>query len=49
MRPAVKSDTIALSDGCGLGVEPDGIEAFGSCVTDQGWADGVELAPDCSC
>ena len=49
VRPDVKVETKALSDGCGLGMEPYGVEEFGSSVSDQGWVDDVELAPDCSC
>ena len=49
MRPDAKVETVALSDGCGLGVEPDGVDEFGDSVSDQGWVDDGELAPDCSC
>ena len=45
VRPDVKVETMALSDGCRLGVEA----AFGSSVSDKGWVDDEEHAPDCSC
>ena len=49
VRPDEKVETMALNDGCGLGVEPDGVVQFCSSVSDQGWVDDVELAPDWSC
>ena len=49
MRPDVKLETIEVGDGCELGVGPDDVEEFGSCVSDKGWVDDEELAPACSC
>ena len=40
---------IELSDGCGLGAEPDGVVPFDSCVSDKGCVVDVEHAPECSC
>ena len=49
VMPDVKVETMALSGGCRLGVEPDSVEVFDSSVNEHGRVDDGELPPACSC